>query len=645
MTTTFATAASELRPSVRPEGHATPAAERVMPRRAGELPAPRGLSTWQVLSPASLQADPVLAAVERELDRPGTTAELRACEAEERYPEPLLERLYALGLLTLFADPVDEPAADASVSAWRVNALCALAARRSGSLAVAIAHNGLAMLPLYIAGTPEQLREASSRLRRGELAALLLTEREHGSDLLSTETRAERGVLDADGTFRPIAEESAASGYRLRGRKHLINGGARAAQLVTLARTRERPAERATAFESPADLSLFLVPRDASVSSPGKERTLPVAAAEIAGVVFADTIVPASALIGEEGEGFSIIQRALAISRCAIASFAAGAANAAADLAFAHARSRVLYGAPITRLDCVAEHLARLAALDLIATALSIKATALVNAYGQGAAHHTAVAKLACCALAEQAVEEGRRALGAAALVVASPYERLVRDAPLYGVFDGTSHVMLEHLQRKLARAAAATSEVNSGLEALRMAYTEPPRSLVERLRERVRAPSWPVAAHAVALADLPGIPLDHLPALADALLELTRALRRSGRWGADQTLRFALADCYARLEALLALVELGDRDRRAALGLPPRDGDAAVYLDLVYRFALHWLGAEIAGTLRRLALRTGEPAGAPLDGLEGVLLRACESSRQALLQHISQTNGAPDEC
>jgi alkylation response protein AidB-like acyl-CoA dehydrogenase len=617
--------------------------ERLEALRSGAVAGAQGLSTWQAICPAALQDDPVLAAIERELDRPETRAELRACEAEERYPERVLGRLYALGLLTLFADPVEE-GAEPSVSAWRVNALCALTARRSGSLAVAIAHNGLAMLPLYIAGRREQLREASSRLRRGELAALLLTEREHGSDLLSIETRAEPGTLAVDGTFRPVAADGTATGYRLRGRKHLINGGARADLLVTLARTRERPTERMSAFGSPAELSLFLVSRDASVTSPGKERTLPVAAAEIAGVAFDDTLVPTSALIGGEGEGFSLVQRALAISRCAIGSFAAGAANAAADLAFSYARRRVLYGAPITRLAPIAEHLARLAALDLTTTSLSLKATALVNAYGQGAAHYTAVAKLASCALAEQAVDEGRRALGAAALASASPYERLVRDTPLYGVFDGTSHVMLEHLQRKLAQTVAATAEANSGLEALRAAYTRPSGSLVERLRERVRAPSWPVAAHAAELARLPGMPLDPLPALAEALLELTRALRRSGRWSADPTLRFALADCYARLEALLALVELGDGDRRAALGLPPRDGDAAPYLDLVYRFALHWLGTEIAGALRRLALCTGESGGTELDTLERALLRGSEASRQALMQHISQPSGAQDE-
>jgi alkylation response protein AidB-like acyl-CoA dehydrogenase len=626
------------------QGRAQTDTERLRSPAAREFVGSRGLSTWQALCPTELREDPVLAAVQRELDRPEVITELRACEAEERYPEGLLERLYALGLLTLFADPVDEPTAKPSVSAWRVNALCALTARCSGSLAVAIAHNGLAMLPLYIASTPEQLREASSRLRDGELAALLLTEREHGSDLLSTETRAERGALDPDGAFRPIAEDGAASRFRLRGHKHLINGGARAQLLVTLARTRERSEERLSAFGSPGELSLFLVPRDPSVGSPGKERTLPVAAAEIAGVVFDDTIVPASALVGREGEGFSLVQRALAISRCAIASFAAGAANAAADLAFVYARRRVLYGAPIAQFDCIAEHLARLAALDLAATALSVKATAMVNAYGQGAAHHTAVAKLAGCALAEQAVEEGRRALGAAALVTASPYERLVRDVPLYGVFDGTSHVMLEHLQRKLAQAAAATSEASSGLEALREAYNRPPRSLVERLRERVRAPAWPIAAHAAALAALPGISLAHLPSLATALLDLTRAVRRSGRWGADQTLRFALADSYARLEALFALVELGDGERRAALGIPPRHGDATLHLDLVYRFALHWLGAELAGVLRRLAWRTEEAVGTDLEALEPALLRSGEESRQALMRHITQSSGAQDE-
>jgi alkylation response protein AidB-like acyl-CoA dehydrogenase len=640
------------------------------PNRTGARQTSRTLppSTWQALAPGPV-GDPVLEAVEAEMDRPETADAIRACEAEGRYPAEVLQRLYDHGLLELFADPdpdlVPAPSASAAstVSAWRIGALCALASRRSGSLAVAIGHNGLAMLPLYLAASPEQLAEAGRGLRAGQLAALLLTERDHGSDLLATGTVAERGELDPDGTFRPVSAGASASWYRVRGEKYLINGGGIADLLVTLVRTGEPSGTSDSPFDHSAGLSLLAIRRDATVGTLGRVRTLPVAAAAIGGATFHDTLVPADALLGPEGEGFAVVQRALTISRCAIGSFAAGASNRALELALAHARGRILYGAPTTRLECVADHLARMAALDLAATALSVKATALVAAHGQGAAHYTAVAKYACCELAEAAVTEGRRAMGAAALVSSSPFERLLRDTPLYGVFDGTRHVMLEHLQRSLARASAARASdagaaahrgpdvratasraaaprgrpASPGIAELRESYTLPDGSLVHRLRQRTPTVSWPVEAHARALAELPGADLQPLAELAAALLDVTAALRASGAWGAHQTLRFALADAFARVEAILAVVEWVDPHRRAALGLPRRGEHPLLDLDRVHPLAVHLLAAEVAGAVRRLALEHGVAAPAGLHALEAELLARSGSARRALVEHINE--------
>lgn len=629
-------------------GTTTTGTSRREPSRVSGMPPS---STWQALAPLPGR-DPVLEAVEAELDRPETMEALRSCEAEGRYPAEVLQRLYDRGLLALLADPdaaanpgpgpgpgSGPPAPTPStVSAWRINALCALTSRRSGSLAVAIGHNGLAMLPLYLAATPEQLAETGRRLRDGHLAALLLTERDHGSDLLATGTVAERGELDSGGVFRPVPADVPASWYRVRGEKYLINGGGIADLLVTLVRTGEPSGTSGSPFEHSTGLSLLAIRRDATVGSPGRIRTLPVAAAAIGGVTFQDTLVPADALLGPEGEGFGVVQRALTISRCAIGSFAAGASNRAVELALAHARGRILYGASITRLECVADHLARMAALDLAATALSVKATALVAAHGQGAAHYTAVAKYTCCEMAEAAVTEGRRAMGAAALVSSSPFERLVRDTPLYGAFDGTRHVMLEHLQRSLVRISAARRRpAPRGIPELRESYGLPDGSLVRRLRERTPAVIWPLDAHARSLAELPGMGVEPVARVAGALLDMAAALRASGAWNARQTARFAMADAFARMEAVLAVLEWADPDRRAALGLPPRRDHPLLDLDRVLPYAVHLLSAEVAGALRRLALEHGAAAPAGLDALEAELLARSGSACRTLIEHINE--------
>src|SRR6185503_2257377 len=110
------------------------------------------------------------------------------------------------------------------------------------------------------------------------------------------------------------------------------------------------------------------------------------------------------------------------------------------------------------------------------------------NALGLGAAHYTAVAKLACCRLAEEAVDEGRRVLGARALLAAHPYSQLVRDILLYGIFDGTSHLMLEQIQWRLAQESARPERDADTLSMLREIYGAPPAPLPAILRQRARA-------------------------------------------------------------------------------------------------------------------------------------------------------------
>ncbi|HKE14314.1 MAG TPA: acyl-CoA dehydrogenase [Kofleriaceae bacterium] len=596
--------------------------------------------TWQRYCPLSGGAGP-LDEIESHLSRAATLDEIARCEASEHFPGEVLAELRDLGLPLLFAGDDDAP----YTTAPHMSMLNAMVAQRSGSLAITVGITGLALLPVYIAGTAEQLARVRRRVLGGALAAMLLSEWSHGSHLLATDTRAERGRAAAGG-FAPWSPGERVDHYRLTGEKQLINLGRRAQLLMTLTRTSPRPAG---GLGGAGGLTLLLVERDATVEELPRWRTLPAPAADIGGARFRDTLVPARNRIGEEGEGFRLVQSALAISRGGISAFASGTASRACGLAFAHARERVLYGEPIARLAAVADHLARMAALDLACACLSIKAACAVNALGQRAAHLTAVAKLAACDLAERTVAEGRAVLSARALLTDLPYQQVVRDVLLYGIFDGTRHLMLDQIQwrvRQMCRRDARPADGEDGDanpgdddgddDSARPAiHRAPPASLVESSRLRGR-PWLPRPSGTAAWLGRLGGSVD-LEALGDGAraLEAAAGSLSPEAW-AEQPLAFALADSWARLEAALAVAELGDPARRAALGLADaRAGGPAPRIDPaeLARLAVAMLAREALSDARAALAGGGVELGAAAAerALAVEHARAARSVREAL--------------
>lgn len=575
-------------------------------------------STWLRLCPLGNWPDPVLGEAEAHLARPEVVTALANHDAARTYPESVIADLHRCGIHTVFTE-------EERATAYHLCRLNAASARAGGSLAISLGVNALALLPIYIAGTPAQRDRAYSIVRSGEPAALVLTEWEHGSDLVRIETRAERRE----------------GGFRLRGEKHLINGGRRARLLVTLART-EESGDRAGPFALAGGLSVFLVERDDTVQSPTTRTTLPAPAADISDVRFNDTLLDEEALLGAPGEGLSVIQRALTLSRGGIASLSAGAATAARDLAWTYAARRRIYDAPLHDLGAIRDHLLEVAALDAATSALAVKTAAAMNALGQRAGYFTATAKLACSVMAEEAVDEGRQVLGARALLEGRAFTRLSRDVLLYGVFDGTRHVMLEHLQGYLRQMPAPDrGESADTLAQVRELYGAPLRPLPAMSHSRRRAVVPPLARHARALSRLPGdVDLDPLADVADAVVELSGELGPRGRWAQDQGRRFALARVAARLEALVALAELGDLRRRDALGAAPMAAPLP-FGEAFLQYALSSGALSCAARLRRLQLSTDIRPAADLDRAERAAAREREAARARLHPAIGRALGA----
>lgn len=575
---------------------------------------PDAPTAWDRLCPWALDRER-LQALACALDAPEVARSLEVDDERASYPHLAVEALRRAGVGHLLAH---DPAAPAATSLPALAALNVLTSRRSGSLGITVGVNSLALLPVHLAASDDLLARVGARVRGGAFVSMLLTELSHGSNLLRNEVRAERGVLTDDGVFVAVADAEPCTHYRVTGEKDLINGGVEHALLTTLARTRaacDGQGGASGALRVLSDFTLLAIERDASTVPLPRWSTLPMRAADISGVRFEGTVVPAAAVIGREGAGFRVVRRTLTVSRGGIAALAAGTTARAAELARAYARRRDVYGGPILGLGPIAEHLMRVEALERVVAALSIHAAGAINAHGAGAAAATASAKVAACALAEEAVREGARLLGGRALLADLPYARLVRDVLLYGVFDGTSHVVLDELASLLDgeafRRASGQAPPFEALEGLRAVYAVAPAPLVERLR--ASAPAWtlPLPEALEALAALPGEqPLGGLALAADALLALVAVLRERGTWRADAGLRFLAAELYAELEGLTAAAALVDPDRRAALGLPAADGDPGLER-LVWRFAAGWLGSRWIERLRTLVSRAGLADGA----------------------------------
>lgn len=563
---------------------------------------------WTRLCPVDVMRHPVLAGVAELLTAPDTEATLRAGQLAGDYPRQTVAALRRLGVARLFTEEAE---------VFHLCGLNAITAAVDGSLAITLGVNALALLPVHLGAGPELRRRVFDRIDSGAFAAMLLTELDHGSNLLRNQASA---------------EPHPGGGFRLTGEKHLINGATHHDVLVALMRTARGGA---VAF---GDFTVLCMERDDTVEALPRWGTLPARAADIAGVRFHDTHVPEDSIVGKLGDGFSLIQRTLTLSRGGISGLASGCASGALAHARRYAHTRDVYGAPIVQLDAIADHLVTHAELDLIAASMAVKAAVAANALGIGGAIYTAVAKLACCALAEEAVEQGRRVVSSRALLSDQPYERFVRDVMLYGVFDGTSHLMLTDLSLRLPQIVKPRDDAGPTLPQVAAMFAAPQRTLSALGDKRAPVRHLDLPAHARALAAIDGgVEFNSFVALADALVGLGRGLRGHKAW-TDQGTRFALAEALAWLECAFALVELADPPRRAALGIPPVLPGPELSPEILVG-ALTTLGLRARARLLTVAaaadLHVPEDIFLLLNDVERDLIRAREAARPGARAHV----------
>ncbi|MEV4683897.1 acyl-CoA dehydrogenase family protein [Streptomyces kurssanovii] len=291
---------------------------------------------------------------------------------------------------------------------------------------------GLVAKTVAAHGTEEQKREWLPRLTSGEaLGCFGLTEPGTGSDAGNLITRAV-----ADG-----------GDYVINGSKMFITNGTWADVVLLFARTNDTPGHKG--------VSAFLVPTD----TPGLTRRtvhgkLGLRGQATAELVLEDVRVPASAMLGAEGKGFSIAMSALAKGRMSVAAGCVGIAQAALDAAVGYAKEREQFGKPIAHYQLVQELLSDIA-VDVDAARLLTWRVADLIDRGEQFATAASQAKLFASEAAVRCANNALQVFGGYGYIDEYPVGKLVRDARVMTLYEGTSQIQKLIIGRALTGISA----------------------------------------------------------------------------------------------------------------------------------------------------------------------------------------------
>jgi alkylation response protein AidB-like acyl-CoA dehydrogenase len=356
----------------------------------------------------------------------------RAAEIDEReeFPHDLVQLLAAHGLFGLVV-PETLGGSGAGVIAF----LLAVEeiARACAATATIYAGQYLGMYPILLAGTEEQKQRFLPPLARGDrLAAFALTEPEAGSDVVALRTTARR---DGDA-------------YILTGAKHFITSGDVAGVLTVFVVTDPSQGNRG--------LSAFVVEQ----GTPGFrvariEKKMGIRGSTTAALEFQDCRVPVANRLGEEGQGFKIAMQVLDRARPSVAAIAVGIAQAALDHSLEYAQTRKQFGQPIANFQAIQFMLADMAMEIHLARLSYLYAGHLIRS---GAPRYTLPAAVAKCYASEVAMRATTNAVqifGGYGYTRDYPVERLMRDAKITQIYEGTSEIQRIVIANQLLKGQA----------------------------------------------------------------------------------------------------------------------------------------------------------------------------------------------
>jgi acyl-CoA dehydrogenase len=335
-------------------------------------------------------------------------------DRDSTWPQEILEKAWELGLMNShIPEEYGGPGVSYLEGALIEEELC----WGCSGIATSIGANGLATAPLLIGGSEELKKRYLGMLTDAPLfASFCLTEPDAGSDVSGMRTTATRK----------------GDKWVINGSKCFITNGGYASFFTVYAKTDKEKGHRG--------ISCFLVPKDDTVTVDKKEDKMGQRASNTATITFNDTEIPLEHLVGEENHGFKLAMMTLDRTRPGVAAMATGIARAAFEFATQYSKERVQFGVPIAMHQAIQfliadmatkVHLSRLAAWN----------SAVLLDQGKRNTLESSHAKRFAADSAMEVATDAVQVYGGYGFIKDYPVEKLMRDAKIMQLYEGTSQI------------------------------------------------------------------------------------------------------------------------------------------------------------------------------------------------------------
>ncbi|MGH2677994.1 MAG: acyl-CoA dehydrogenase family protein [Actinomycetota bacterium] len=289
----------------------------------------------------------------------------------------------------------------------------------------------LGAIPVMLAGSDRQKHELLGGIARGEhIFSYALTEPGAGSDAAAMRTRYERTD----------------TGFRLSGTKRFITNAGVSDRYTVFAQG--DPAKRSKG------ISAFLIHRDDDGFSVGKsEAKMGIRGSPTREIYLDEVEVPADCLIGQEGQGFAYAMHTLDYSRPSIAAQALGIGQGAFDVAARYVTEREQFGKKIAEFEALQFMLADMATQIEAARLLTYRAAALCDAQDPALTYVASIAKLHASDTAMKVTTDAVQLLGGYGYMAEYGVERMMRDAKITQIYEGTNQIQRVVIARQILKA------------------------------------------------------------------------------------------------------------------------------------------------------------------------------------------------
>lgn len=352
-----------------------------------------------------------------------------AAERDEKhlYPADSLKKMGELGLLGMLVS--EKYGGEDMGTVSYALALSEIAAACASTAVIMSVHNSICCGSIEQFGTEEQKQEFLVPMTAGKIiGAFALTEPEAGSDAQSLACSA---VKEGDS-------------YIVNGTKRFITSGKNGGVVILLARTGETGTDGITAFLITHDLPGFNVDK--------VENKMGQCASDTVDLVFSNCKVPASRVLGKEGEGFIVAMSGLDAGRIGIAALSVGIAQAALEEAVKYSKQRKQFGQEIAKFQGLQWIMADMA-MDVEAARLLVLNAAAIKERGENCTMAASMAKCFASEMVNRVTAQAIQIHGGYGYVKEYAVERFYRDARVLTIYEGTNQIQRHVIARELLKS------------------------------------------------------------------------------------------------------------------------------------------------------------------------------------------------